>query len=190
MRCISCQVLSIHIVCKKCQEILLIPVFKKRELQGGLLVYSFYEYEDIKEYINSKYEFYGDRIFNILGKLSFRKFANNFTFTQKIISLSVDDITTHEFSQSAILNSHLKSKHIKPIYNTIQASNKVKYAGKSLEYRQKNKRKFKYTGEKNLKIILVDDIVTTGSTLNEAKNILNKYNCEVLFALTLSDAKV
>jgi len=41
----------------------------------------------------------------------------------------------------------------------------------------------------NIEVILVDDIVTTGLTLQEAETILNKNGIVVLFALTLADAK-
>ncbi|EAL3832073.1 ComF family protein, partial [Campylobacter upsaliensis] len=37
--------------------------------------------------------------------------------------------------------------------------------------------------------ILVDDIVTTGSSILEAKKILEKNKISVLFALVLADAK-
>jgi competence protein ComFC len=88
------------------------------------------------------------------------------------------------------LNKHLSSLQIKPLYNVLKATNIVKYAGKDLKFRQNNKRDFKYTGLKNIKIILVDDLITTGLTILEAKKCLERYGCEVLFALTLSDAKI
>ncbi len=190
MRCISCENLSLEIICKSCQKNSLNPLFKKRVLDDGFIVYHFYEYEEIKELLNTKYEFYGDRVYNLLAKLSFKKFATNFIFDGEVVAISVDDDTSHQFSQSAILVHNLKSKYIKPIYSTLKSTNKIKYAGKSLEFRQKNKRKFVYTGQKNLKVILIDDIITTGSTLSEAKEILEKNGCEVLFALTLSDARL
>jgi len=190
MRCISCEKLSWTLICKTCQRHLLEPHFHKRELEKDFFVYSFYGYEEIKKLLNSKYEFYGDRIFNILGKLAFQKFALNFEFTQLVTAIPIDDHTRHEFSQSAILTKYLQSKFIIPKYTTLKATNIVKYAGKDLEYRQKNKRKFKYTGEKNLKVILVDDLITSGITILEAKEVLEQNDCKVLFALCLSDAKV
>ena len=39
-------------------------------------------------------------------------------------------------------------------------------------------------------MILVDDLITTGSTILEAKEVLEKNNCEVLFALSISDASI
>lgn len=45
--------------------------------------------------------------------------------------------------------------------------------------------KFKYTGPKNCDVIIIDDVITTGTTILEAKNTLKKENVNVLFALTL-----
>jgi len=189
MRCIVCENISFSIICKKCQKNLLTPTFHKRKLEKDFFVYSFYQYEDIKEFINTKYQFYGDKIFNILAKLAFKKFALNFIFDTQIIAIPIDDHTRHQFSQTAILAKSLKSEYIKPTFATLQAQNIVKYAGKDLKFREQNKRDFLYTGDKNLTVILVDDLITTGITMLEAKNILEQYNCTVLFGLTLSDAK-
>jgi len=190
LRCILCQNLSVYIICKACQNCFLKPNFKTRILEDDFKVHSFYEYKEIKELINTKYEFYGDRVFKILANLSFKKFANEFTYNSQVYAISVDDVNSHQFSQGSILVKALKSNNIKPIYNTLKAQNKVKYAGKSLEFRRKNKRNYKYFGKKNIQIILVDDIITSGNTLLEAKQILQNNKCELLFALTLSDAKI
>lgn len=188
MKCLSCEKLSFQIICKTCQKNLLIPSFHKRELEKDFYNYSFYSFSEIEEFITSKYYFHGDRVFNILAKLSFEKFAQNFTFDEIVYSIGIDEHTRHEFSQTAILSKHLKSKYIKPLYARLEATNIVKYAGHDLEFRQKNRRKFK-TNLTNKKIILVDDLITTGTTILEAKNTLEKKNNEVLFSLTLADAK-
>jgi len=187
LRCLVCESLSFSIICKNCQEDLLKSNFYKREIDKDFFVYSFYTYGEIKELLNCKYEFYGDRVLNILAKLSFEKFASNFDFTNQIYAIPIDDFVKKDFSHSAILVHHLKSKYITPIYNTLHAKHRVKYAGKSLEFRKQNIRDFRYSGEKNIQAILVDDIVTTGLTMKEAKKVLEENGCEVLFALTLSD---
>lgn len=104
------------------------------------------------------------------------------------MAIAIDDHTRHNFSQTAILLKHIKSKNIDIKYNLLKAQNKVKYAGKTRDFRKKNKRDFIYKGEKNQQVILIDDLVTTGSTILEAKKTLENSNCEVLFALTLADA--
>ncbi len=188
MKCVLCENYSFSIICKNCQGTILTPSFYKRELEPDFFNYSFYSFSSIEELITSKYQFYGDKIFDILAKLSFKKFAQNFDFDEMIYSIGIDEHTKHEFSQTAILSKHLKSKYIKPIYNQCKAKNIVKYAGHDLEFRKKNKRDFQ-TKLSNKTIILVDDLITTGTTILEAKKVLEKNNNTVLFSLTLADAK-
>ena len=190
LKCIICEAFSFHIICKKCQKNLLTPAFYKRELEKDFFVYSFYNYSDIKELLNSKYHFYGNRVFSILANLSFLQFSKNFIYSNRVFAIPIDDHTRHQFSQSAILANALASKYIKPIYSTLKATKIVKYAGKSKEFRKTHKRDFIYTGKQNIQVILVDDLVTTGTTILEAKQKLEEYGCEVLFALTLSDASI
>lgn len=185
MICQTCNKLSFQIICKECQNTLLAANFYKKELEKDFFVYSFYDYNELESLIQSKYYFHGDRVFNILAKLSFAKFALNFKFDKKLIAISINDNPKQNFSQTAILTKHLKSKYIKPTYNTLKATNIVKYAGKNLEFRKNNPRKFVYTGEKNCDAIIVDDVLTTGLTILEAKDTLKKNSVNALFALTL-----
>ena len=189
MRCISCETWSFSIICKTCQTNLLQPTLNKRQLTDDFFVYSFYSYEELQDLINTKYEFFGDKVFNILAQLSFAEFAREFKYDEKVTCIPVDDHTRHDFSQSAILAKHSRASNITPVYSTLKATNKVKYAGKDLDFRQKNPRRFKYSGKSDMKVILVDDLVTTGLTLLEARKTLKKNRCETLFALTLCDAK-
>lgn len=189
MKCLSCENLSFQIICKTCQENLLIPSFHKRELEEDFFNYSFYSFSEIEDLISSKYYFHGDRVFNILAKLSFKKFAQNFKFDEIIYSIGIDEHVRHDFSQTAILSRHLKSKFIKPLYSKLTAKNIVKYAGHDLGFRKNNKRDFQTT-LKNKKIILVDDLITTGTTILEAKRVLENQNNEILFSLTLADARI
>jgi competence protein ComFC len=52
-----------------------------------------------------------------------------------------------------------------------------------------NPREFYYTGEQGIEAILIDDIITTGVTLQEAQQELERHGVEVLFAVTLADAR-
>jgi len=190
MKCITCENLSFQIICKNCQNTLLQPSFYKREIDENFYNFSFYALSEIEDLISSKYYFHGDRVFNLLAKLSFAKFAKNFNIEDNITAIPIDDHTRHEFSHTAILARHLNSQNIKAKYNHLKATNIVKYAGKDLEFRVKNKRRFKLTNFSNKKAILCDDLITTGATILEAKRVLEKQNNEVLFSLTLADAKL
>ncbi len=85
---------------------------------------------------------------------------------------------------------HLKQAGLTPLYQTLYAKNPVSYAGKSLKFRQENPRNFclkrKVRGKE---IVLVDDIVTTGLTLMEAKECLESNGGKVLNAFVLADAR-
>ena len=185
MVCQSCKKLSFYIICKNCQKTLLVPSFHKKELEKDFFVYSFYDYNDLEDLLQSKYYFYGDRVFNTLAKLSFKKFAKHFSYENEVFAIPIIDNTKYDFSQTSILVKHLKSDFIKPQYNSLKATNIVKYAGKTLEFREKNPRKFQYFGKKNCDAILVDDMITTGLTIKEARKSLKKAGVNVLFALTL-----
>ncbi len=76
-----------------------------------------------------------------------------------------------------------------PLYGSLRAQNYESYSGKSRAYRQANKRDFVFTCKDEIDAILIDDIVTTGSTLQEAHETLKKQGVNVLFALVLADAK-
>jgi len=182
LKCLLCENFCFDVICKKCQTEFLIPSIQKRDN-----IISFYSYEDIENLLKYKYHPFGSRVFKILANNSFAKFTK--VYKEKIYSISIDDNFKKGYSHTAILNHSLKSKFITPIYKKLLSQNKITYAGKSLEYRLNNPRNFKYTGLKNIDVILVDDVVTTGTTINEAKEILEKNGVNVAFCMVLVDKR-
>jgi competence protein ComFC len=81
----------------------------------------------------------------------------------------------------------MRSRDTTILHSSLLSQNDIKYAGKTLKYRKDNPRDFKYSGKSGISVILIDDIVTTGTTLLEAKNTLARYGVEVDFALVLAD---
>ncbi len=187
MKCLTCFNFSFYLICKKCQQLFLTPNIKKKIVKNDIIVYSFYRYSDIENLLKSKYTVYGSTIYKILAKNSFEIFAKEFNFNSKIFAIPIDDNVNRNFSHSAILTKSLKSNYIIPLYGKLRATNRVQYAGKSKSFREKNPRAFKYSAKEGINIILVDDIITYGVTLNEAIDTLKKHNVNILFALTLAN---
>ena len=186
MRCLVCLSFSWELICKKCQNELLRPSIRVRHLEG-LDVYSFYSYSEIEELLFSKYSLIGSAIFKILAQNSLKLFAKEFKTKAAVIGID-DRLNSFGYAHTAILANSMKSSYLHPRFFKLIAQNRVRYAGKSLEFRQKNPRDFRYTGFAE-DIILVDDIVTTGTTLLEAKECCQRARANVLFALVLADAK-
>lgn len=135
-----------------------------------------------------KYHPFGDKIIKILASRTFVPFAK--AFKESAFVLPVDDTPKKGFSHTAILAKSLQTERIHPLFNSLKATAEVTYAGKSLEYRLKHPRNFIYTGKKDIEVILVDDVVTTKTTLNEAIEVLNESGIKVAFSLVLADKRL
>ncbi len=185
-----CESLSFTHICKSCQETFLQPKIFKRKIYANVDVISFYKYSDIKELLHTKHTDLGYYIYSILAKNSMVKFAKEFSFDTQVVSLAIDDNVKSGYSHTAILNNSLNSKFIKPLHSKLRANNDISYSGKSREFRMLNPRGFfikKFDGDD---VILVDDLITTGLTLTQAVQVLKKESKNVLFCLTLADAKL
>ncbi|NPA87150.1 ComF family protein [Caminibacter pacificus] len=181
--CIKCGDFSFEIICKNCQKKFLTSSFYEED---GIV--SFYDYYAIEDFIKYKYHKFGSFVYKILAKNSFNVFAKKFELKRNFFAIPIDDKIEKGFSHTAILANALKPA-FKPLFSTLHAKNEVKYAGKSLEFRLKNPRDFIYKGKQNISVVLVDDVVTTGMTINEAKEILSKNGVDVAFSLVLSNLK-
>lgn len=188
MRCLLCESFSLSHICSTCQELFLKPSIYKRKLSNNIEVISFYKYSEIKDLLHTKHTDLGFYIYNILAELSFKKFADEFEFDEDVISIPIDDTTTNGYSHTAILNNKLKSKYITPLYNKLRAKNTLTYSGKSRTFRLLNPRDFQLQNFSQKNLIVVDDIITTGTTLIQATNLLKIHKKEILFCLTLADS--
>ncbi|MDO9306181.1 MAG: phosphoribosyltransferase family protein [Sulfuricurvum sp.] len=184
-----CEAFSLSHICSKCQKTLLSPALHKRKILGSIPVYSFYPYDAIESLLLTKHTDVGFYIYTLLAKNSFSKFANEWNYDSRVASIGIDDNSKNGYSHTAVLNRALKSTNITPYFGKLRAQNPYKYAGKNMEERLINPRNFNYLPFKEEEVILVDDIVTTGSTLTEAVETLGLQGKKVILCLTLSDAE-
>jgi len=188
MRCLLCEKLSWRLICTECIRTRLAPTVRRRSLACGLEVISFYPFGEIDYLLKTKYTPIGSAIYRILARHALAPFAKNFDFDGSVHAVGIDDHVAKGYAHTAVLARSLKSRIIRPNYGRLLAQNRVHYAGQSLDFRLKNPRNFRYTGKKT-DIILIDDLITTGTTLCEAKACVEAAGAKVLFALTLADAK-
>ena len=190
MRCYSCAKFSYDILCNFCRETLFKPATHTRRV-GTLDVISFYRYSSIEPLLLTKHKPEGYRIYKRLAEMTFEPFIEAFNEHDDgvVYIVGIDERVESGYSHTALLSRAMKRKVSVPLHGALMARNHVHYAGKSLQYRLDNPRDFYYRGASGIDVILVDDIVTTGSTLQEAYNLLIDVGVNVLFALTLADAK-
>lgn len=189
MRCMMCERFSLTHICSACQKSLLSPTLHKRTIMGSIPVYSFFPYHEIEPLLLTKHTDVGYYIYTILAKRSLGAFATQWEYKNTVASIGIDDHAVSGYSHTAVLNRALKSPNITPLYGKLRASQHYKYAGKSVEERLINPRRFVYTPFSENEVILVDDIVTTGTTLSEAAEVLHTQGKKVILCLTLTDAE-
>jgi competence protein ComFC len=190
MRCLSCHKLSWKTFCLECQTKLLKPSISKRVI-NSLEVYSFFGYQHIEDLLLTKHTTQGYIIYKALAKMTLKPFIQNFStnISDKVYIIGIDEVIKNGYSHVALLTHQMKAKNIQILHSKLIAQNRVNYSGKTLEYRLSNSREFIYKGLSNIEAILVDDIITTGTTLKEAQKVLVENGVKVLFALTLANAK-
>ena len=189
MRCLSCHKLTFKTFCEVCQKKLLQPSISKRTIDS-LDVYSFFKYQSIEDLLLTKHTSQGFRVYKALANLSFKPFIKKFLEEDNrlVYIIGVDENVKSGYSHVALLTHEMRAKNSKIAHAKLKATNSVNYSGKSLNFRLTNPRGFVYIGESDIEAILVDDIITTGTTLKEAKEVLEEAGVDVLFSLTLADA--
>ena len=188
MRCYSCAKLSWQILCDRCKKELFATTIGTRTI-GTLDVISFYKYTNLESLLLTKHTPEGYRIYKALAQITMKPFIEEFVEADErdVYIVGVDEYVKSGYSHVAVLTHAMKTKHTIPLHSRLMAQNRVTYAGKDLQFRLNHPRDFVYTGKKGIDVILVDDIITTGITLQEAQKVLISHDVNVLFALTLAD---
>jgi len=154
---------------------------------------------------NFKYKPYLTDLKNVLVDLFYESIIQNEQFQSQIkkgewvfvpIPLSSSKLRKRGYNQAEILAKELSNKFKIPVQNFLERTKETKtQVGLSNVQRKLNvKDAFemsKYPSassgfRKNCSIFLVDDVVTTGSTLSEAAKILKRAGAQKVFGLTLA----
>ncbi|PHS40647.1 MAG: phosphoribosyltransferase [Sulfurovum sp.] len=190
MRCYSCSKLSFKIICKICISQLFTSNMSTRTV-GTLDVISFFKYSSLETLLHSKHKPEGYRIYKALAQMTMKPFIEEFVESddRDIYIVGIDEYVKSGYAHVALLSRAMKTKTSFPLHSSLMAKNRVKYSGKSLQFRLENPRDFVYKGKAGVDVILVDDIITTGITLQEAQKVLISHGVNVLFALTLADVE-
>ena len=190
MRCYSCLALSLHVLCDLCIKRLFATEMHTRTI-GTLDVISFYKYSTIETLLLTKHKPEGYRIYKALAKLTMKPFIQEFVENAEgdIYIIGIDEYVKGGYAHVALLTHAMKTETSIPLHASLMAQNRVNYSGKELKFRLDNPRNFRYTGKRDIDAILVDDIITTGITLQEAQKVLMQHGVNVLFALTLANVK-
>lgn len=189
MKCLICEKFSLKLFCKGCSLGLKLSP-QKRILNDGFIIYSFYEYQNIEFLLKTKYYLIGNKIYKFLSNKAVKYFRDNINGDfSKIYSIGIDDRVDSFYSHSGVIVREF-SEIFKPLFGVLKATNNIHYAGKNLQYRKDNKKGFIYNWRNNIDVILIDDVITTGCSIIEARECLLNHNVRALFAITLSDARV
>ncbi len=190
MRCFSCSKLSLKIICKTCKEQLFVPTVSTRTV-GTLDVISFFKYSTLESLLHTKHKPEGYRIYKALAKMTMKPFIEEFVESddRDVYIVGIDEHVKSGYSHVALLTRAMKTNCSIPQHSSLMAGNRVNYSGKTLQYRLEHPRDFVYSGKCDIDVILIDDIITTGVTLQEAQKVLITHGVNVLFALTLADVE-
>ena len=187
MKCLMCEDFSFNIICKNCDSLLKLSP-QKRFYADGFAVFSFYEYQSIEFLLKSKYHIIGSRIYKFLAKKAWTYFHSTNSGFPAVYGIGLDDRVEHCYSHSGVIVKEF-AKSFTPLFGALKAKGDIHYAGKSLKYRQNHKKGFVYSGKRDISAVLIDDIITSGASIDEARECLEKNGVRVLFALVLSDAR-
>ena len=205
MRCVNCGAFSLRMICAACAANLAECRLSMRQVEGFSVFY-YYGYSEIRELILSKHHEYGAAVLARIASLSLAKFpihlrreisANPQNYEAfkttdgvfKFNAVPLDDDARSGYSHTAILARALKSELVEPKFHCLRAQNRVKYTGQSLEFRLKHKRNFKILTPPQFPVILVDDIITSGLSMLQAREALIDGGFMPVCGLVLANAK-
>lgn len=188
MRCVLCHRLCWNALCKNCMQ--WISIIPRVRIIGDVRIYSLFDYAEIQSLIKSKYSIVGSRVLRHLARMAAQFFAAQDFLLGNFRGVGIDDMPRGGYSHTAIIaHAFEQYAHIKALYGRIYAQSIVRYAGRNIDFRRSNPRNFTTTltpSDACDGIILYDDVVTSGTTILEAANLLKKHHIPFCCAIALA----
>ncbi|GEN21184.1 hypothetical protein LAC02_44650 [Ligilactobacillus acidipiscis] len=148
-----------------------------------------YVYNEAMKSYMQRYKFNGDYQWRLIFQDKFSQFVTK-SYCKNVlyVLIPVDQITykTRGFNQVSGLLQNVKVSNLLA-FKTTKAH--IKQSTKTRQARMETAQPFKYCGKKRLtgqKVILIDDIYTTGRTLYHAKHVLQQNGASQVRSLTLA----
>jgi competence protein ComFC len=186
MRCLLCSKISLSFICRECREA--IAVYPRVHTLQNLNAITFYDYDEIAPLTNAKYYPFGSFVLKRLAAKAFKPFFRDLKLDDQAALIPIDDCVGSWYSHSAILARAGAAGMVTPRFGSLRAKSKTKYAGQTLAFRQSRPRRFIFKDFCEQNAILLDDLITTGTTLLEAAAALEKNGKTALFAIALTHA--
>jgi len=189
MRCLLCLNFSMQGICSACSRKLLKPSLFKRKLKSGFLVYSFYPYNEIEQLLLTKHTDIGHKVYRGLAKAIAPLVSKLLEPNTTLLALEEEKISP--YSHTALVQNELRKHKIDAPEGVIIDISGTRYSGKPLSYRITNPRNFTISKQNKLnkKVVVFDDIVTTGITFENALQKLKSEGFSPMFCIALSDAR-
>ena len=202
---LSFDVKSLCLICNKASyNGLTHPACKSRYAIDGCFSALSYKKTVQKLIYNFKYKPYLTDLKNLLSELFYESIIQNEQFNRELkgppsggwifvpVPLFSSKLKKRGYNQSEILAKELSKKFKIPFQNILERTRNTKtQVGLSNIDRKLNiKNAFSFNNQKsvisNQSIFLVDDVVTTGSTLKEAAKVLKRNGVKRVIGLTLA----
>jgi len=186
MRCVYCDLeksktnfsnlfLKEDLLCIECRKKM--PIKRKIIQYENIKVESFYDYDSLFKSLLIQYKEAHDEILKDVFTYWLDDYINYRYFDYKIIFVpsSQKKINERGFNHLELIFNNLKQKRIVGLYQ----KDELIQEGKDSINRKRMINNYYYDGERHKKVLVLDDVVTTGSSMLGVYNALKEKVCSI-----------
>lgn len=176
-----------EVLCRKCIK----KIYAPSITDGAYKIYHYGKYEYPLSKIITEFKYHSHpKIANTLGELLLKWFLSlNFPELPYSVSYVPSNyLSKYEkgFTPAKLIAESFSQLLGFPLIQLFESKTFRRQAQLNVKERTKNiKNKIKLTGTPTPYLIIIDDVYTTGSTMNEIENLV-KNECEILICLTVA----